>query len=185
MMRAGAYSDRYTAFGGPFYGYDPTLDLAYLWLWSDLIGTGWGRRGYDDGGFGGWADSSPTGVFVPSGDSSREPAGVSSSGGGADLQPGALSSSSGGGADLQPSATTSDAGGGADLQGVATEHGGGWLSSIADFFSGSGGEGGSDSGGIDLGADSSGGDSGSGCSSGDSGGDSGGCGSSCSSGCSS
>jgi hypothetical protein len=177
IMRGGAYSDRYTAFGGPFYGYDPTLDLAYLWLWSGLIGNGWGQRGYADDGYGGWSDPSPTGVFAPSGETWREPVGVSGSGGGADLQPGALSSSSGGGADLQPSATTSDSGGGADLQGVATEHGGGWLSSIADFFSGSAGDGsGSDSGGIDLGGDSS-ADSSGGCSSGDSGG----CGSGCSS----
>jgi hypothetical protein len=183
IMRAG-YSDGYTAFGGPFYGYDPTLDLAYLWLWSDLMGTGWHQREYADGGFGGWADSSPTGIFAPAGETWREPVGTSSSGGGADLQPGASTSSSGGGADLQPSATASDSGGGADLQGAATEHGGGWLSSIADFFSGSSGDSsGSDSGGgIDLGGDGgTSSDSGGGCSSGDSGG----CGSSCSGGCSS
>src|SRR5262245_54974235 len=31
IPRGGAFPDSYTAFGGPFYGYDPTLDLAYLW----------------------------------------------------------------------------------------------------------------------------------------------------------
>jgi hypothetical protein len=178
MLRGRAFPDQYTAFGGPFYGYDPTWDLAYLWLWSDLMGNGWGQRNYNDSGFGGWPAVSPSGDFgVRSGEPAREPVPVSSSGGGADLEPSGTSSDSGGGADLQPSAMSSDAGGGADLQGPATEHGGGWLSSITDFFSGHSSDSGDSVGGIDLGGDSGGGaDGGSGCGSGDGGG---GCGSGC------
>jgi hypothetical protein len=181
IPRGGAFPASYTGFGGPFYGYDPTLDLAYMWLWSDLLGNGWGQRDYAYGGYGAWPDPSPGGGFgVPAGETGREPVSVSGSGGGADLQPGVLGSASGGGADLQPAAMSSESAGGADLQGAATEQGGGWLSSIADFFSGhSGDTGGDTGGGVDLSGDSGGGaDSGSGCGNGDGGG---GCGGSCSS----
>jgi hypothetical protein len=149
----------YASFGYPLYGYDPTIDLAYLLLWDALWQQNalrmhnfyYGDYGapyvfIDDGGWG-YDDASRYDVTVP------VLVGSSDSGGGGWM----------GGADF-----SSDSGGGGGIgAGVSSDSGGGgWLSSIGDLFSDSGGGGSTgDSGSSDSGGGGSTCSSGSSCSS--------------------
>ena len=139
--------DTYTSFGYPLYGYDPTLDLAYLMMWDTLWAEHqlrmrniyYGDYGapyifIDEGGWGyddayQYDATHPAPLPMDGGDWS----GGSESGGGGWINNASdFTSDSGGGGDITAGGAGSDA---------SDSGGGGWLSSIGDFFSDSGGGG--------------------------------------------
>jgi hypothetical protein len=108
-----------TGWGTPFYGYDPTWDLAYFWLLDDLMFAG-GLHPYNF-------------VYVDPWGSPLAYVGADGwSGGDFDRFD---QSDSGGGGFLSADTSGSDSGGG------------GWLSNVGDMFSGSDSGGGGDVGG--------------------------------------
>jgi hypothetical protein len=155
----------YTSFGYPLYGYDPTLDLAYLMMWDTIWAEHqlrmrniyYGDYGspyifIDDGGWG-YDDAYQYDATHPAPmpiDGGAWSGGSDSGGGGWLNNASDFSSDSGGGGSL---ASGDAASGGSD------SGGGGWLSNIGDFSSDSGGGGdiggSSDSGGSSCGGGSS------------------------------
>jgi hypothetical protein len=111
-----------TMFGAPLYGYDPTYDLAHMWLWETLR-------------------AQHSFLNRPMYVREREPIASDIGSGAADMGSGWGAHAAGGGSTVALETK----------KGLSDSGGGGWLSHIGDFFSDSGGGGSVDGGSSDSG----------------------------------